>query len=130
MTSCKDFEDEKGEVDWDAYHAAQIANGDLCQTCGTYILNIRLFGPKRDPAPQDCVDCKRMDDEVEVTHDKYVRCPKCKYKWDPFECEDYQVLKEDGDEVWCGECGHKFHVGTSIRYTFTSPELVKEGDSE
>lgn len=130
MTSINDHRNEDGSADWEAYHAAQVLAGDICQTCGRYIINIRAFGPAREPAPQDCVDCQRMNDTCEVTHDKFIRCPSCKHRWDPAEYEDYQVFKEDGDEVCCSECDHEFHVGTSVRYTFTSPELVKEEGSE
>ena len=128
--NCTDFEDAKGNVDWDAYHKHQVDVGDICMTCGTWMLNLNLFGNKREPAPQDCSDCrdiKASDDEV--THDNYVRCPKCKHRWNPGDCDDYQFYAEGEHEAWCGECDHKFEISTHVKYTFTSPPLVKEDDS-
>lgn len=128
--SIKDFENADGHVDWDAYNADEVSQGNRCMTCGTYIMNIGLF---RDPvlAVQDCVDCRTMKaSDEEVTHGLYVRCPKCKHTWNPGECDDHHVFSsEDEHEMWCGECDHKFDVITHISYEFRSPALVKESDS-
>ena len=126
MTFINDHKKEDGTTDWNAYNAAQVACGDICQTCGKYILNIRIFGPARDPAPQDCTDCRSMNtDDGEVTHDKYLRCPKCKNKWDPFECEDYHVAGDGEHDVYCVECDHTFEVVTHVSHSFESPAIIE-----
>lgn len=115
-----DFQDEEGHFDFDAYHKAKVMNGDDCQVCGTMI----MWGGKG--YPETCYKCKAIDNPDELTHEKFIRCPKCGHKWDPYETEDYDVLQEDGGEVWCDECDYKFHVGCWVTYTLTSPPRLPD----
>ena len=120
-----DFEDKDGKVDWVAYHKHKVAIGDECMTCGTYMLNLNLFGNKREPGPQDCADCRDIKGSGdEVTHDNFVRCPKCQHHWNPGECDDYKFYEGGEHDAWCGECDHQFTIETHVRHTFTSPALI------
>ena len=123
-----DFKREDGSLDWGAYHKHKVDIGDECMTCGTYMLNLNLFGRKREPEPQDCISCRDIKGSSdEVTHDIYVRCPQCQHRWNPGDCDDYILYEEGEHEAWCGECDHKFEVSTYVKHTFTSPALSQEG---
>ena len=102
--------------DWDAYNAAQVANGEKCACCSTHMFI-------HHGVPQQCSGCTGMkDDTEELTHDTFVRCPKCGDHWSPRESEDYEVFGDGEHEVSCGNCDHDFEVSTSVSYSFTSPE--------
>jgi len=115
-----------GFTDFIAYSKAQIANGEICQDCKEY-----LIFPKGYPC--SCGSCQSMLEPEEVQHDKFIRCPSCQHKWDPYEGEDYDVLADGDHNVYCPECDHKFSVSTSVSYTFTSPKTEEkelEGSDE
>jgi hypothetical protein len=96
-----------GRVDWDAYRAAQRANGDRCFVCGAMI----LFGPGH---LDRCNACKALDeDRDEVT----VR-------------EEYDLFQDGTHELACDECGHEFEVTTDVSYSFRSPELLPDADAD
>lgn len=127
-TEMKDYEDKDGKLDWKAYGEARLKNGETCGVCGMFI----TFP---SGAPTTCNSCKEMlgldEDKVgkELDHDKFIRCPKCGYYWDPFESDDYDVLYDSDHDVICGECGHEFSITTHVSYMFTSPPMGGE-DSE
>lgn len=106
-----------GVIDWDAYHAAEKQNGELCQECGTFILT-----PLGHPSSCNCcLDLARNNGEA--THEKWVRCPACNYHIDPN--DDYFELFEEGEnEVSCPECEYDFTVSTHVSHSFTSPPRV------
>lgn len=118
MVKISDFEDESGKVDWSAYYAAQVAAGETCKRCGSYI----CWGRGH---PQLCSGCKELDSDGEAGHERYVRCPKCGHYWDPYEAEDYDALYDGDHELWCSECDHRFTVRTDITRHFTSPARIK-----
>ena len=120
-TSFDDHLNAKGQIDFDSYHRAKKANGEDCMTCGQMV---SIWGG--DGHPKECHQCKSSTKDEEFRHDNRVRCPKCSHAYDPYEAEQYELLKEDGDEVYCPECDHLFYVSTTISYSFTSPELIKE----
>jgi ssDNA-binding Zn-finger/Zn-ribbon topoisomerase 1 len=116
--SLDDFKDEEGTLDWKAYKKAEIENGQICYQCNDHII-FGAGGHRRL-----CGSCSRLtDDKEEVRHDSRIRCPKCKYSWNPWESEDYPSEGQEDMEVTCGECDHEFEVGVITSYTFTSPEL-------
>jgi DNA-directed RNA polymerase subunit RPC12/RpoP len=111
-----------GRVDWDAYRAAQRANGDRCFVCGATI----LFGPGH---LDRCNACKALDeDRDEVTHDDFVRCPKCRHTMNVR--EEYDLFQDGTHELACDECGHEFEVTTVVSYSFRSPELLPDADAD
>ena len=117
MVEMDDFRKEDGFIDWKAYKEAQINAGEICSQCEKYM----FFGAKT--SRRLCGSCMALDNDTdEVSHDNLIRCPKCKYTWNPWECEDYPDGSEEMD-VQCGECDHDFTVGVQTSYSFTSPEL-------
>jgi len=118
--SYDDFRRKDGSIDWHALRSAEIGNGDICYVCGRFA---DIFGGKG--YRQKCNECTQMDGSGELDHEKYLRCPRCGYHWDPYEAEDYKVFEEDSHEVWCEKCDFKFEVSTMVTYCFTSPPRLK-----
>jgi DNA-directed RNA polymerase subunit RPC12/RpoP len=117
MIEFKDFQDENGKVNWAKYDKAQIDNGEKCLRCGALILrskNVRTL----------CFDCKSLDEEKgKVSHDSYIRCPKCSSQWDPQTIEQYDAFQDGEHDVICPECEHRFEIITYVTYTFISPAM-------
>lgn len=122
--SFADHKGADGKIDWKAYNAASeaarkadIDDGIYCYKCGTYI----LFG--RGGGRQLCGQCRGLHGSCETTHDRLVRCPKCRNTFSPQ--EDHYDLYGDGEhQVTCCECDHGFEVSTRVSYSFTSPALI------
>lgn len=127
MISMKDFEDEKGHVDWKAYREAEEKAGEICFKCGTYIHSLTSEYTQ-------CGECKRLDKKEEVYHTRFIRCPKCEHLFTPDEERWPGVardLYEDGEhEVCCQECEHQFEISTQVTYEFQSPKLEKLNNGE
>ena len=118
-----------GKVDWTAYHKARERNGDICTECGAHI----LWGKG---IPSKCNECNSIStDNGEVDHESRVRCPKCRYIWNPYDFEQYKLYEDGTHDASCPECSHDFEVTTYVSYTFSSPEVLskeiedEEGDS-
>jgi hypothetical protein len=115
LTSLTDFKKPDGNVDWKAYDAAQVANGEKCYRCGGIA---SLFGRGHRSL---CGQCEELDsDRSEVLHDSLVRCPHCRHAWNVYEGDNYALLKEDTHQVTCPECEREFEVETRVSYSFTS----------
>lgn len=112
----EDYRDAEGKVDWRAYRAAEVANGEICWQCAsfiTYSKGVRSL----------CYECKDLLTPDECDHEKYVRCPKCGAHWDPMEAEDYELFNQhDAYDQWCDECDYKFTVCVDVTYNIRSPE--------
>lgn len=119
MISMRDFEDEKGKVDFKAYHRAEIDAGERCYICDGYIMFAKGNKTK-------CYDCEKLEKNEEVSHFCLIRCPKCKATWDAHETEDYDLHYDGEHKISCYECGYDFEVITSVSYSFKSPELIEE----
>jgi len=119
MISFKDFEDKEGNANWESYRKAQIAEGEICYQCKGYI----LFG---SGGRRLCGNCEDIEDPDEVTHESFIRCPKCSHSWNAWDNEDYPTNDSEEMTVSCSDCDHEFDVGVRITYSFTSPELIKE----
>jgi len=118
-----DFKQPDGNTDWSAYTKAQVASGERCSKCGSYI----LFG---SGYPQECSPCKHLqDDKDEVTHDDLVRCPACGRTFDP-RGDDYEVYSEGENDVTCPSCEREFTITTEVSYSFTSPARLEEKAAE
>jgi hypothetical protein len=119
VTSIDDFKKD-GKVDWDAYHRAEVANGERCRTCGGFI----LFG---NGSPRECRDCQDIaDSSDEVSHNDRVRCPKCRHVMNVSDSELWDLYEEGDHDITCRSCDHDFEVNTSVSYTFNSPELIDD----
>lgn len=113
------------DIDWNSYRKAQIANGEYCYRCGKSI----MFGG--NGYSETCGDCKTMDnDKDEVTHDNSIRCPKCRHQWPAIGDDDYGHYREDEHTVNCPECQHEFEIVTLVSYSFKSPELLEDPETE
>jgi uncharacterized C2H2 Zn-finger protein len=124
MTNLSDFKLPDGGYDWDAYHKAQRANGDICFKCGSYIL---YASGHLDM----CNGCKDFgDDDGEVTHDSFIRCPKCRHSVSVSDSENYELYEDGEHAVSCTSCDHDFTVSTNISYTFTSPAMGDDGEDD
>ena len=124
MTNCTDFEREDGTIDWDAYHDSQVQAGNRCMSCGTLILNLGLFSKPIDHA-QDCISCRSMNnDSGEVTHDEYIRCPKCKHQHDASDEWEARIYEDGEHDIICVKCYREFEVSTRVSYSYTSPKLL------
>lgn len=121
MIHLKDFEDEKGKIDWKAYNKAEEDAGERCYKCGSHIIFAKGFRTI-------CYSCSKATDSEEFDHDCFLRCPKCKETWNPDDTEDYDVYADGEHGVICPECNNEFEITTSVSYSFTSPELVGEKD--
>lgn len=117
------------ETQWERFRREQresIEKGEICSSCHRYVAIV--FPPGH---PQKCVFCKRLENPESTQHEKYIRCPNCKFHWDPYESENYAVLQDGCHEVYCGECDHKFEIVTSVIHTFHNPKcLAGEGECE
>lgn len=118
LTSILDFQDADKNIDWAAYRASQISNGEACMDCGKMI----PFGKGH---PSKCGACERIsDDNDEISHDKYIRCPKCRHQWDETERDNYEIYNDGEHQVSCPECEHDFEISTDVSFWFTSPEML------
>jgi DNA-directed RNA polymerase subunit RPC12/RpoP len=104
-------------------------SGEKCRKCGAYIFCLRPPGYS-----QLCWKCKQLDGADSVRDNRYIRCPKCRHSWNPFEDDCYfenSVFEEGEHDVSCPSCEHKFEVTTNVSYSFDSPALiVDEVDEE
>ena len=118
--SFKDFENERGDVNWAAYEKAQVANGDKCSVCGAHI----MWGGKGHS--ERCHQCKSMqDDGSELDHDNLLRCPRCGHSWNPGHDDDeWAVYSDDTHDVCCSKCDYDFEITTTVSYSFTSPARI------
>lgn len=125
MVNMDDFRNEAGQIKWNEYEKAKLANGERCSACGCFIYPPRGRQSK-------CVNCETLSNQPgEVSHEKHVRCPKCQHAWSPGEQEQYALYEDGEHEATCPECDHEFQVRTWVSYSFDSPPLVQEpADSE
>jgi hypothetical protein len=129
MIDFEEYRKEDGTVDWGAYQKAQVDAGERCYQCSSLIVSIR--SRTKAAGKTLCYGCQGHRDELgEREHESRVRCPQCQNTWDVFEHEDYQVLKEDGDDVCCPDCDYTFHVDCRVEYHLTSPALLGEEHDE
>ncbi len=105
--------------DYRQRHAQEVEEGKWCCKCNAFLLFSHGF-------PERCADCQKIDKPDELRHDHFVRCPKCKSTWQPYEHEEYEVFEEGQHEICCQECDHSFEVETWIQYTFTSPPIIDQ----
>lgn len=119
MISHKDFQDAHGNIDWKSYRAAEIAAGERCSSCDTFIY-------PGTGHPTECADCKTMrNSNSNVYHNSHIRCPACSHVTHPYEADIYEVYQEGDHLIRCEECDHEFMVSTSVKYTFESPEILE-----
>lgn len=138
--SFKDYEDDKGSIDWNAYHEAQAEAGEICYRCRKYLifenLGATLFGKDGDTRRRRlCSDCKHMDgDTKEVRHEQYIRCPKCGHQMsvNDFDGADWgEMLYSEGrHDVYCDSCEHEFYITTHVSYTYESPPMLTGEEQE
>jgi phage terminase large subunit GpA-like protein len=127
MTDMDDYKKD-GIVDWKAFHDAQIASGEICSSCKTYI----FIGAKG--SPRICRQCQDLKDKLyeSVEHSFYIRCPHCGHVFDvnqyATEIDDLQIFdSHDAYPVMCPECEKEFDVQVHVNYEFQSPP-VKNAD--
>ena len=116
-----DFKKPDGSIDWEAYTKAQVATGERCRKCGSYI----LFG---SGYAQECSSCKRLQTDGEVAHESFIRCPACGQTFNP--CGDYDVYNEGENDITCPSCAHEFTIETRITCSFTSPARLEDQTAE
>ena len=128
MIDFSDFKDAKGNTDWAAYRAACIAAGELCMRCETAQYS------RGSGSPRLCLDCQSLDtDSDEVTHDDYVRCPRCHHQHRVSDGDNYDLYEDGEHDFTCQSCDLDFEVSTSVSYTFRSPALITadaDGDDD
>ena len=130
-TQIDNFKGSDGSVDWVRYRTAQVANGEYCSKCRGLAA---YFNPPGHPTL--CSDCRGLKEVTgeEVTHDDFIRCPKCGHQdkiseWDG--CDDGDVMYGDGDHaVSCPECEHEYVITTRASYSYTSPAMIKTEESK
>lgn len=105
-----------GHTDYTAYRKAQVANGERCSLCDSFIA-------MPSGKVSVCYHCKDIGDEEELTHHKFIRCPKCKGTFDPYENETYDVLEDGEHDLICPSCDHEFTITTQVSYSFVSPAV-------
>ncbi len=118
MVSIDDHRKKDGGIDWDSYRKAQVASGEACRECGSFI----VFGRG---VPRLCGSCSALhQDEGDVSHEYRLRCPKCRHLW-KVGTDEYDLHQEGTHEVMCPECEHEFDIQTSVSFSFTSPKLME-----
>jgi DNA-directed RNA polymerase subunit RPC12/RpoP len=129
-TNMDDFKKPDGHIDWNAYHEAEVQAGERCMRCRSNIFSFNLFSEDKSRGPRLCGSCKVMDqDEGEITHDDFIRCPHCGHQdritdWD---CDYGREKYEEGEhEVYCRECDKEFEITTHVSYSYTSPPMKKD----
>lgn len=113
-----------GKIDWKAYHAAQIQDGEKCSECHRYTMPFPWIGHAGS-----CKECKRLREVEEVIHGSKVRCPYCGMSRDAFESGAVQHQTET-PEIYCDFCEKKYTVSVRVLYEFTSPALIKKVEEE
>jgi uncharacterized CHY-type Zn-finger protein len=74
-----------------------------------------------------CNGCKDLgEDDGEVTHDSFIRCPKCRHSMNASDSEKYDLYREGEHTTSCGVCGYDFTVSTNVSFTFTSPAIGED----
>lgn len=107
--------------DWTSYERARINNGELCERCGGFV---NLLG---EPAGHrvNCYSCCELDgDTGEVTHDDFIRCPKCGHldRISDWDCDYGEEKYSEGEHaVSCGACEYTYTISTHVSYCYTSP---------
>lgn len=130
MVSIADFKLADGRMDWPRYNAArqveiaaEVAAGKWCSRCGHYLLFAKGH-------PDKCYSCKQLDNSGEVTHHKYIRCPKCLRTFDPSDADYYSLYRDGDHDIACPDCSHSFLISTRTSYTFTSPAKLDPAVAE
>lgn len=119
MIKMKDYEDTEGNLDWRAYNEAQVAAGEKCSKCHAYI----SFSKGR---MTECNDCKTLDqDHGEVSHDDFIRCPRCGHTHYAHDGDSYEILADGEHGYSCMECNYDFEITTHVSFTFNSPERLE-----
>jgi uncharacterized C2H2 Zn-finger protein len=121
----EDFSGPDGKINHSAANKARITNGETCQKCGGYVTCLP------SGTLTLCYSCRQLaDDPGEVTHDAFIRCPKCGHEEDTSQLDsDSGYIFEAGETDWaCSECGHVFTVSTDVSYSFTSPEMLAKAE--
>lgn len=123
MIDMESFRKEDGNIDWTAYEQARRDVGELCYKCGAYILFNSGSGPRT------CASCNILSTRsTSVSHERFIRCPKCMTEFDPGEAEMWEVYEAGEHEIYCPECDQQFIIETNVKYSFESPELCEEED--
>ena len=124
MISILDYKTSDGKVDWNEYRTAKIGAGERCYQCGASI----QFGSGFRSL---CSACQLLvSNDGGVSHEQYIRCPKCSKTWDPYQHENYDLLEDGPHDVTCPRCDHEFEVETDVTYSFTSPGMIQENDGD
>ena len=126
MVHMKDYEKPDGSLDWGAYRKAQIAEGEVCYQCGTYIF-LGAQGSQRL-----CSACKRLVTSSEKEeHPLLVRCPDCGHRESAEEAvHGFRGYDEEECSVYCGVCGNEYTVIVHVNYEFESPARKEDEDEE
>jgi DNA-directed RNA polymerase subunit RPC12/RpoP len=123
MVNISDFVID-GEMRWDLYTQARIDAGEICYQCSRHLTFNKNKGIKTL-----CSSCKALQDsKSSISHDTYIRCPKCKTSYLPDAFREYSVFEEGEHDIDCPKCGYFFIIETTISYSFESPALDDEDD--
>jgi hypothetical protein len=125
-----DFKKEDGRIDWSAYSTYEIGIGRRCYKCRCLMYNTVSPLTKRL-----CYSCKELTEkpEREVTHDDYVRCPRCGHtdKISEWDCDSSVEVYTDGEhEINCSECDHAYTITTHVSYSYTSPKMLTDAEQK
>lgn len=119
MLNYKDFEGPDGKIDWSALRRAEVASGERCKQCDTFIW-------PASPATQLCHDCRDFEaNDGAVWHDHAIRCPNCGNVEHASERGECGVYADGTHELYCYECEQDFEIETAVSYSFKSPPRKK-----
>lgn len=100
----------------------EVANGAKCYRCEGLASFVCPPGHRKL-----CHECKAIEENKDsVDSSKYIRCPKCRNSWSPYDREHYDLYGDGEHQVMCQDCDHEFEVRTSVSYSFESPALLPE----
>jgi hypothetical protein len=120
MISFKDYQKPDGEIDWNAYRAAKIENGQQCYRCESFLIPARGYRAL-------CSSCNTLaTDPRAVTHSRLIRCPKCGEQSDAEHRWESGIHGDGEHAIGCYECEHEFTVKTFVSYLFESPARLPE----
>ena len=115
--------------DYQARHKAEIEEGLWCYQCGGMASS--PLGKLTCGYRRLCYHCRKFNTSPEeVTDSKFVRCPKCRERWEGYELCSYEGLEDGEHEITCPGCEHEFTVTVATEFHFTSPALGTEPEGQ
>ncbi len=130
MAAISDFRTADGSIDWKAYDAACISEGDRCYQCRSLIFD---FSSRRSPGRRLCHDCDNLiHGRSEATHETLARCPHCSHAFPAAEHGAWDAATRGNEDcrMCCPSCDQSFTVQVRLILSVTSPDVIEKPPEE